>query len=148
MDYLALKNEILTDPTGIGYAPFVAVGNDSGVRDLLNEKRTGILIKRADIDPSEIFHALALADLTTNPGASTIGWMESLLTAPYSIRLLNEDGTDTPVKANIVSLLKAGTNSTRDRLLLLQTRIGSRMEQLFGAGSYVTFADIAIALRG
>jgi hypothetical protein len=148
MDYAALKSEILADPATIGYAPFVSVGNDTGVASLLNARRASILIKRADIDPSEVFHALALADLITNPGASTIGWMESLLTAPYSIRLLNEDGTDTPVKANIVSLLKTGTNATRDRLLLLQTRIGSRLEQLFGAGSYVTAADIAIALRG
>lgn len=145
IDYAALKTELLADSQGYGYAPYLASGNDTMLANLLNQVRPAIQIKRADIGPSEIFHALALSDMVTNAQTTQIGWMEALLDAPYTIRLLNEDGTDTPVQANILSLLKAGTTDTKTRLAALRTRAGSRGEQLFGASTFISIADIALA---
>lgn len=36
MDYVALRNELTTDPTGMGYAPLQAAGSANQVADLLN----------------------------------------------------------------------------------------------------------------
>lgn len=145
INYPQLKTEITTDPNNYGYAPLLAIGNDQGIADILNLSRVAIQIKRADIDPSEIFHALDLADMVTNGTATQIGWMEACLDAPYTIRLLNEDGTDTPVQSNWLALLKTGTTPTKTRLAALRTRAGSRAEQLFGANTFVTPADVALA---
>ena len=39
MDYTALRSEILTDPAGLGYAPFVEAGSHNQVAGLLNVPR-------------------------------------------------------------------------------------------------------------
>jgi hypothetical protein len=36
MDYVALKNELLTDPTSLGYAAAIASGSDNILANLLN----------------------------------------------------------------------------------------------------------------
>lgn len=141
-----LKTELLTDPLGLGYAPTVASRDDSITASIINQIRAGILIKRADVSPSEVFHALDLVDLIASPTATMNSYLQSLLTAPYSIRLLNDDGTSTPVQTNVLTLLKTGSTPTKTRLIALQTRAGSRSEQLFGAGTIVTANDIALAL--
>lgn len=136
-----LKTELTTDPTGIGYAALQAQGLGA-VATAINLPRASIQVKRADISPSEVFHALDLTDLVTNPGATTNSYLECLLTAPYPLRLQNDDGTDTPVKANVVSILKSGASGTKTRLLALQTRDGSRAEQLWGTNTTVPVLDI------
>lgn len=145
ISYSALKTECQTDPTGLGLTAQFNAGNDSIVADILNLPRVAIQIKRGDIQPSEVFHALDLADLVTNPGATTNSYLECLLTAPYTLRLLNDDGSNTPVQTNILTLLKAGSTPTKTRLSALTTRNGSRAEQLFGAGTFLTATDVALA---
>jgi hypothetical protein len=152
ISYTALKTECQTNPlaltsslTGLTLSQHFALGDDSIVADILNVARAAIQIKRADVSPSEIFHALDLVDLQSNPGAASNSWMEAVLTAPFTVRLQNDNGTDTSVMTNLVSLLKVGTTATKTRVLALATRAGSRAEQLFGANTFITASDVAIA---
>lgn len=155
INYTALKTELTTDPRGYGYAPLVTAGNDTGLADMLNLVRAAISIKRADVLPSEILQVLSMTDmpaLANNPSSGQqsqerrdLAWLECL-TNLDQIRLLNDDGTDTQIRANLARMFPAGTG-TRTRLLALETRAGSRAEELFGAGTAVGHSDIATALR-
>jgi hypothetical protein len=61
------------------------------------------------------------------------------------IRLLNDDGSNTPVIANLQGIFPAGS-PTRNRLIALAVRNGSRAEQLFGTNVVVSSGDVAAAL--
>ena len=39
---MALRDELLNDPNGLGYAPFIASGNDGAIFDLLNAKTISV----------------------------------------------------------------------------------------------------------
>lgn len=147
IDYAALKAEIDTDPNVYGYAVHVLTGNDQAVANLLNQVRDAIQIERADIGSGEIFHAIDIMDLVNNPGASVLEYFNVLMHMPHPVRLLNDDGSATPVKANVIALFKAGT-ATLTRLAALEKRAGSRAEELFGAKTRISSFDVATALRG
>lgn len=162
INYTDLATEINTDPRAYGYAAHVLIGNDQAVADLLNLVRTGsnggpaITIRRVDVGSQEICEAIRVPDYTAlpaNPNASQLSqerrflsWMEALVNAPR-VRLLNDDGSDTPVMANFADMFGAATG-TRQRLVALASRNGSRAEELFGRGTVMTAADVAKALRG
>jgi hypothetical protein len=141
MDYVALKAEILTDPTARGYAG----KEDNAVAVLLNAVQLGILIKRDNIAPNEILEAIHSNDLPANAAASIsfCSWFESL-TQLRAIRLINDDGTNTKVLGNLTRFL-TDTNQSQTRIQALATRTGSRAEQLFGRNVIVTDQDVAIA---
>lgn len=154
MNIVALRTELQTDPLGLGYAAVIATGNHQTVADLMNLPRTIIRIRRADISSAEIASAIEVTDypaLGGNPTAAALSterrylaWLTAILTVPL-VRLLNADGTNTPVIANFSAMFGAGTG-TRTRLLALAERDGSRTEQLFGIGQQVTYHDIGLAL--
>lgn len=161
IDYPALATEINTDPRSYGYAAHVAAGNDQAVAGLLNLARDGtnggpaVVIRRADIASREIMEAIRITDYTAlpaNPNTSALSqerralsWLESLVNADR-VRLLNDDGTNNPVMSNFADMFPAGTG-TRDRLVALAQRHGSRAEELFGRDAAVTADDVAKALR-
>ena len=156
IDYLALKTELLTDPSGLGYAASVSSGDDVTTAAVLNVARGAITIRRADINVQEFWNAIDVADFTALPGAPTVAQLSSErrflawlsgLAALQTVRLLNDDGTDTPVVTNLKAMFPAGS-ATRTRLLALAIRNGSRAEQLFGVDTIVGSQDIARALRG
>lgn len=172
VNHAALATEVNTDPRGYGYAEDVAVGNDQAVADKLNLVRDGsvgrvpanptgdggsadgvVLVKRADVTSREVIEAVDLADfpaLPSNPNASALsterrqlaylGWLASVST----MRLVGDDGNDLPIVGNLGAMFPAGTGS-RNRLLALRRRPGSRAEELFGVS--VTASDVAKALR-
>lgn len=140
IDYAVLRTEMETDPNGYGYAPLLAAGADQALADMLNEVRASIDIKRADISSGEVFHAIALGDLKSNPNSFEAQWWGALLNRSDAIRLVNEDGTATPVRANVLQVVTGSTSRTR--LAALETRKGSRAEQLFGAGTSVRHEDV------
>lgn len=169
INYATLTTEIQSDPRGYGYATPLAAGSDTGVADLLNRVRDGtggpvpngtvplnptaaggvasgiITIRRTDITGSEVFHAILTADLVNSPNALQAQWYNALITAPFPIRLLNADGSATPVRDNVIALVRAGT-PTLQRLGALETRPGSRAEELFGPNTRVSADDVARAL--
>jgi hypothetical protein len=147
INYATLKTELETDPNGYGYAEWIAVGNDQKLADLLNQSRSAIRIRRADVGGAEIMNVIAVADLVNNPGAAQVQWFNRACDPLQTLRLLNDDGTETPVRANFIGLVRSGT-PTLQRLASLETRDGSRAEQLFGANTFVSSFDVAQALRG
>jgi hypothetical protein len=156
LDLQALATEINTDPNGYGYAAWVALGSDGGVADLLNVVRITIDIKRTDISCRELYEAISVADYTAlgaNPNAGALSqerrylaWLTGLV-ALSRVRLVNEDGTDTPVMANLDAMFGSATGSYA-RIHALALRKGSRAEQLFGADTFITGEQVGWALRG
>ena len=154
----ALRNEIQTDPQALGYAPFVSGGQDGAVCDVINFIRDGvtaafngvvgtaITVRRSDVSPNEVLEAIDLADLITTATTIQCSWLESI-TQTRTMRLLNDDGTNTRVLSNLRSLLAAGSQS-RTRLNNVANRNGSRAESLFGTGTVIVPDDVAKALRG
>jgi hypothetical protein len=154
----ALASEINTDPLTYGYAARVAAGDDGGIVALLNKPRDGtdgeaaISVKRADCDPSELLAAIDVRDLATAglPAGMSVplaqSWLESVTQFPR-IRLANDDGSKTLIRRNIDRLV-ADTNGSQTRLDAVAVRVGSRAEQLGGAGTVVTGSDVSFALRG
>lgn len=161
ISYVALKAELLNDPLTYGYATPIANGDDIAVAALINKLRNGtdgeaaITVRKPDVRSKDIWESIAVADfpsLSANPNATqlsterrSLSWMEGLANIP-TIRLLNDDGSDTPVIANLQAMFPAGSG-TRNRLIALAQRVGSRAEQLFGPDVRVTSDDVATALR-
>ena len=173
IDYAALRTELTTDPRGYGYN--AAARNDSDMAARINLIRDGsagtvptnptgdggsangvILIKRNDVVAAEIVVAIDLADipaLPTNPNNSqlsserrSLAYLQMLSCMPGTVRLLNDDGSNTPVVSNVAGIFNAGS-ATLTRLNALRTRPGSRAEEKFGRNVAVTIDDIGKALN-
>lgn len=152
-----LKTEIDTDPNGYGLVAMRDEGNDQGIADALNLERDTITVKRTDVTAAEIFQSVNMADmpaLPTNPNAAALSqerrdlaWLTGLGAIDRALRLINDDGTNTQIRANLARIFSTATQ-TRDRLEALGTRIGSRAEQLFGAGTSISHSHVSTALRG
>lgn len=137
INYAALKTELQTDPAGLGYAPHLAAGADQSLADLLNEVRQSISISRATIPAYEVWEAIVPAEwaaLTANERQR----VQTIL----SMGEVNVQGANT--RSSLAAAFGAGTTS-RTNLIALQSRQGSRAEQLFGDGVAVTNEDIAKA---
>lgn len=153
MTLAALKTELLTDPQTYGYAGWIAASEPENCAAALNKVRNGtdgeaaITIRRADISPAEVLEAVDNRDFSANPHPLHVAWFESVTQLP-TIRLVNNDGSDTRVLGNIRRLLEnPGTQGSRDRVTTIANRNGSRAEQLFGAGTVISITDVAAALR-
>lgn len=153
-----MRTELTTDPNGYDYN--AAGRNDSDMAAKINAVRDGtngaaIPVRRADVAVADVYAAVSVADYTALPGTPTaaqlsaerryLAWFSGLA-AMGRIRLLNDDGSDTPVVANFKAMFAAGTG-TLTRLAALASRSGSRAEQLFGSGVVVTIDDVGRALN-
>jgi hypothetical protein len=115
-----------------------------------------IPIRREQISSQEVWEAINMADMTVLPATPTeaqlslerrnLAWLSGLAAIPQ-VRLLNDDGSNTPVITNLSTIFPSGT-PTRDRLIAISTRYGSRAEELFGKATVLTHTDISTALRG
>lgn len=139
MDYTALKNELQTDPAALGYAASIASGALSPVVALLNAVRGTILIDRDLIESYEIINATVPTEWAALSAAEKQRYQTVTGAGQVDCRNAN-------VRATFQAMFGAGT-TTRANLTALLTRQGSRAEQLFGAGTYVSAEDIAKALR-
>lgn len=143
VDYNALKSEIETDPTALGYA-----GKTTGqLVDMLNLPRQTITIRRRDVTPAEVLEAIDVRDFVAdstaagNPGGGLArAWFDSV-TQLATVRLVNDDDTNTQVMTNLRRVLN-DTNGSQTRLGNISRRAGSRAEKLFGAGTVVTADDV------
>lgn len=156
----ALKAEIQTDPQTYGYMAAWNASEPENVAALLNKVRDGtdgevaITIRRADIAAQELWGAIDMADYPSLSGTPTaaqlsserkyLAWLTGLAAQPL-VRLLNDDGTDGPVIANLKALFPV--SATRTRLVALANRFGSRAEQLFGTGTRVSIQQVTDAMR-
>lgn len=143
-----LRTELTNDPRAYGYAPLVAVGNDPAVADLLNLVRPTITVKRIDCTPVEILEAIDIRDFAATPtGVNNIpmvqSWLESV-TQFSKLRLTADNGNKTLIRKNIDRLVN-DTQGSQTRLDAIAVRIGSRAEELFGAGITVTPDEVSSA---
>lgn len=158
--YDALRAELLADSLGLGYkltaGPAPNAYQQAGMTDeqaatLLNSLTTGRTRKRADLSPADIWQVIDMADLPAlppNPNGAQLSqerrdlaWLGGLACLS-SVRLLNDDGTDTLIRTNLARLFPAGTGS-RTRLLALGTTPISRADEL-GLG-LVSPGDVTLA---
>lgn len=138
INYAALKTELQTDPSALGYAALLAAGNHAGVAAALNLPRAGITISRDLIPSHEIFEAIVTSEYTALVAAE-----KTRLQVILGMGQVNVKGANT--RAQLAAMFGAGT-ATRTAILAMIDRQGSRAEQLFGAGTQVSAADIAQAL--
>jgi len=143
IDYPALQTEILTDPVGIGYAPYVTDGNDVLVAALLNEVRVAaptFTINRGEVPSQKVVNEFDATEF----GALVTEQLQRL-------SILTQFGTvdlgDATVRQILGAIFPLG-GPTRTNLTALATRPCSRGEFLFGAGTVITPGDVAKALRG
>lgn len=158
----ALKAELQNDPIGYGYAALIAAGNHGGLADMLNLVRTGanggpqIIFRKTSVSGSEIYQQILWTDLVALPGAPTPAQLSKErrdlafltgLPAVQAVALLNPDGSDASIVANLRGMLTAGSG-TLTRLVAIASRNGSRGEQLGGVGTRVSgYPDIPDALN-
>lgn len=134
IDYTILKNEIDTDPMGLGYA-----GNtDPEVAALMNEiGGSGEKIDRDFVDGQEMMSVVVIPEYAALSDVQRMGW-SAIISAGAGMVDVNNAGTI----AQVTAIWGAGT-TTRDNLIALRQRDASRAEVLFGQG--VSHLDVGKA---
>jgi hypothetical protein len=139
MDYVALKAELQNDPQALGYAPFVANGSDQKLANLINALKQTATVTRNLVPAYEVWEAIVPADW-----AALTSQEKQRVETILAMGMVKVSGPNT--RSAFLAAFGVGT-PTRTNLAALQTKIGSRAEELFGEGVGVTNEDVAIALR-
>jgi hypothetical protein len=147
MDYQLLKNELNKDPKGLGYAQYIATGNDVYLAAKLNDPAgpgaeliTIAFLPRAKFLFGMASSAIVLAGkdtATQNKWDRLLGFAQSV----DSIEMAS------PVIQGILQYAMADGLVTQEQVDGFSKRKGSRAEVLFGENTTVTHTDVAIALR-
>lgn len=133
IDYAVLKNEIDTDPEGLGYAG----KTDPEVAALMNEiGGSGEKIDRDFIDGQEMMSVVDIPEYAALNDVQRAGW-SAIISAGTGMVGVNNAGTIAQVTA-----IWAGT-TTLANLVALRKRDASRAEVLFGQG--VSHLDVGKA---
>lgn len=148
-----LKSELQTDPTGLGYNS--SQRNDTDMAAKINLARVTIQIRRTDVTPTEIWSQINIADMIAIAASPTatqlsterrqLAWLQGI-SSLLSLRLVNDDGSDTVVITMAKSIFTAGS-PTLTRLNTISNRNGSRAEQLYGRDTFVPVTDVSKALN-
>lgn len=149
INYAALKAELQTDQNAYGYAAMIAAGQMQTIADTLNLSRVGISVPRPDVSPQELLEAIKVTDFIPANNARyhpMLGSYFESITQITPVRILKDNGTDTRVMTNIMTLLADGSAS-ETRVRALASRRGSRAEQLFGPRTSVSWEDVHKALN-
>lgn len=139
-DLPALKSEIQTDPTGIGYAPMVTAGNHQGIADALNLPRATITVRRGVRTGIDVMTGIGLSDFEALVVARQ-QYILALVTPVEGVDLSND-----VIRANLGTLFPVGS-STRTRLLAVADKNpASRAEQLWGVDTKISAQQVGAAL--
>lgn len=140
IDLAALKSEIENDPQGLGYAPLMARGSDADVAVLLNTKRAGAnyAVFRPDVPLKDVIEAMTSADFTALTAVQA-SRLQLLFYGGYA------DMTRANTRRIMQDLFSGASATTRQGILAVVSREGSRAEKLFGAGTEVHHLQIAAA---
>jgi hypothetical protein len=129
----ALAAELADDPLGLG---LVAM-SDAQAADALNLPRATIAVDRDIAEAYELLDATAPADWASLTAAEKQRYQT--ITGAGRVNLRNPN-----VRASFLAMFPPAS-ATRTALAALQTRQGSRAEQLFGVGVGVDHLDVARA---
>jgi hypothetical protein len=155
IDYIILKTELNTDPSGLGYAAHITTGNESQLAFILNRPR---YIFKDLVPISSIQYYIdvsglrpSLMDAPTNtalppPVRLAARNVSYILSSDY-----NHVDFSIP-RINLQFLLLASGNSVISsgdyfQIIGMANRTGSRAEGLFGLNSNINDLDISKALR-
>ena len=122
-DLLAIKTELATDPSALGYT-----GDDARDAEKINALSGGISIDRSDLSTDDLIESINHAEFI------------SLSTADrqYLAVLLSGDSVDTrpgtEARTGLMALFGGGS-ATRANIVALLDRKGSRIDELFQAGT-------------
>lgn len=139
MDYTALKNELLTDPNGLGYADYLAVADDVGLAEVLNQKRYRGPVPIIDISAYCIINGIIGACEVAAQSSETPAQLKAVcITVTTLLRddfRLNTCDTDHPAFAFTCDALIAASLMTEDQkadMLALGENQVSRAAQVVG----------------
>jgi hypothetical protein len=134
-----LTAEINTDPKALGYAAFVASGNDTGVAALLNATYAGVgTVWLTRVPTSALVGSIVWADVSGMTQAQVELLQLLLLTGTV-------DASNPNIRGMFTGLF-AGKTTLTNMTAAAQKVAPSRAEELWGAGTTVTVLDVAHAL--
>lgn len=155
----SLATELRTDPTGIGYAVHLASGNDSATAALLNVGRTPGLRQGTRATELTILDLLGPQDGETFLQRLELAAVGNPVVARV-LRILKQSsgqggdaGVDVGI-ANVQAMLQglassgAVSQSSVDTLVAAGTRLWSRAEVLWGAGTVISEQQVGQARNG
>ena len=141
-DLTALKNEVDTDPTLIGYTP-------DNTESLLNQLNT-FEANEAGSGPTD--STRELDDVTIPEVSEVIDEAEYVALSEYDkdwvrtfIAQPAEGGTLRPFKGKFLEVFPGGTTTRANAVLLLTVPDSSRAEVLWGSGTVITRDDWLLA---
>lgn len=137
IDLVALRNELETDPNSYGYAGPYAEGDNGTLCVLLNEVRAGITVDVPTLTAAQMQAAVVGSEFGALADVKQRAWQCVLACGEIPVDNSN-------IRAQVSSIWGAGT-TTRSNLVALQTRTGSRAEELFGAGTVINHHHVAEA---
>jgi hypothetical protein len=147
MDYTVLKKELEADPLGLGYAPLLDSGDDTGLCALLNSHSGfgAATVSVPSVSRTDFLLAIAPAYLVlpTLNAFVQAKWDRILAVIGAADRI---DCTDPRVQALLSAAVVDGV-LTSDQATAINTRTGSRAEVLLGPGTELSTGDISFALR-
>ncbi len=129
---LQLKNELLNDPTGQGYATFIqpiTARDNITLAVMLNAQRVNIQLTREPVSTMLLFSSINATDFI-NLTSLQLQELQVVLTMP------RVDLSDASVR-NILQSIFTGKTATLSNFALLRNRLGSRYEQLTAPGEVV-----------
>jgi len=136
----ALNDEIDTDPEGLGYKE---VGGewkgDAEIADLINDELLGDTIQRHMVAPKELIEQITILDWNAISSANRL-YLQLLPSLGSISTVVN--GTE--VRDNLLSIFTAGMD-TRDNLIGVVQRPGSRAEVLWGEGVTISIGQVGHA---
>ena len=136
----ALHDEIEADPTGIGYKEAGgAWKGDAVIADLLNDPANGAIVERQYITPQEIIEQIAITDWNVITAAERL--YVALLP---SLDIISAIQNGTEIRSNMLAIFDVGT-ITRDNLIGVVQKDGSRAEVLWGEGTAITIGQVGHA---
>ena len=138
-DLVALKAELVTDPSNVGYAALIAGDDWRGVEKVFNLPTGGQKRARA-LTPS----GTVKASIVRGEWATLAPIDREYLTFLLAGEVIDVSATE--VRAGLGAVFKAGTVSAGNLLLLLD-RPGSRAEDIFGTQTVVGFEMLLQAWR-
>lgn len=140
MTDIELRNELTSDPAGMGYAGKTALQKVA----LLNADKDGVTFPKL-VDVATVLKVIGMAQFRAAAlsDPSRTGWLETLA----NIRSL-KDGlipSDAGVAELLAGAVQAGVLTSPEKAALdaLGARAGSRAEELWGVGTVVTLNDVA-----
>ncbi len=122
-DMLAMKSELANDPSAVGYT-----GDDAGDAGKINEVKGSITIDRSDLSSEDLVRAINQAEFDALSASER----------QYLSLLLNSDSVDTSngteARTGLMNLFAGGT-VTRANIVAMLDKDGSRVDELFQAGT-------------